>query len=115
MKTVPAVDDSPVVAELGKIVSLTSTARPPSVNGTRSTGFAALEDRTMYNESSLRLSSTNSPDGSLVIEYGPPIWSDVSFAVVRAFHTLAGLPLSVDITPEMVFFGFPESWTITGV
>jgi len=43
MKIVPAVEETPFVAEVVNIVSLTSTAVPSSVSGTRNTDFALLD------------------------------------------------------------------------
>src|SRR5580693_3025085 len=111
----PAVEALPVVAEVVKIVSFTSSGAAESVNGTRSTEFTAPVARTMYNEWSLRLSSTSSPAGSSVIESGSPIVSVVSAAFVTTFHTVAGAPGSVDVTTVLVISNLPEIWTITGV
>jgi hypothetical protein len=110
----PAVEALPVAAEVVKIVSFTSSGASESVNGTRSIEFTAPVARTMYNESSLRLSSTSSPAGSIVIESGSPIVSAVSAAFVTTFHTVVGAPASVEVTAVLVFFGLPEISTITG-
>jgi hypothetical protein len=64
MKIVPAVDAEPDVADVLKIVSLTSTGLPENVRGILSTGWVAVGARTIYRESSLRMSSSNSLAGS---------------------------------------------------
>jgi hypothetical protein len=46
----PAVEAAPVVAEVVKIVSFTSTGVSPISSGTLSTGFVTLDARTIYNE-----------------------------------------------------------------
>src|SRR6266853_1411129 len=111
----PAVEAAPVVAEVVKIVSFTSTGVLARVNGTLNSGFVALDARTMYNEKSLRLSRTNSPAGSIVMESGSPIVSVVSAAFVTTFHTVVGACASAEVRAVLVFFGLPEIWTTTGL
>src|SRR5262245_423467 len=115
MKMRPAVEDAPEVAEVVKMVSLTSTGLPASVKGTRSTGLGAPAALTMYKESSLRLSRTNSPAGSRVIEPGSAIWSVVSALLVTTFQTGDGFPASTDSKAVLAAWGLPEISTITGL
>src|SRR5215469_6745318 len=115
MKIVPAVEETRVVSDIVNIVSLTSTAAPPSVSGTLNTGCGVFRLRTMYRESSLRLSSTSSPAGSSVMESGSPTISVVSALFVTTFHTDCGAPGSADWRRVLVASSGPAIRTIAGV